>query len=145
MVVQNNKSLLKLELENSILNYEATEDALEFNEIEFEIETPVDITDPRQVKIYQEMSDIEKRLATIEERVDELNVDIDRLTNHADGLDYTIAVASGIMTGLIDSFFVGEFDFKSAKAKSNKAINDFIMKFAKSKGYSGDRLNGAIC
>ena len=144
MAVQNNKSLLKLEMDNSVLNYEATEDALEFNEIEFEIETPVDITDPRQVKIYQELSDIEKRLEIIGARVDELNVDIDRLTNHADGLDYTIAVASGIMTGLIDSFFVGEFDFKSAKDKSNKAINDFIMKFAKSKGYSGDRLNGAI-
>lgn len=138
MAVQNNKSLLKLELENSILNYEATEDALEFNEIEFEIETPVDITDPRQVKIYQELSDIEKRLEIIGARVDELNVDIGRLTNHADGLDYTIAVASGVLCGLIDSFFVGEFSIERGREWGSDKIDSFVKKVAESQGYTGD-------
>ena len=55
-----------------------------------------------------------------------------------------IAVGAGVLCGLIDSFFVGEFDFKRGKAKSNEQVNKFIMKFAKLNGYNGERLNGAI-
>ncbi len=138
MAVQNNKSLLKMEIDNSILDYETTEDSLEFSEIEFEIETPVDITDPRQVKIYQEIADIDQRLEAIEARVGELNADIDKLTNHADGLDYTIAVASGILCGLIDSFFVGEFNLERGREWGSDKIDSFVKKVAENQGYTGD-------
>jgi hypothetical protein len=57
--------------------------------------------------------------------------EIERLTNQADGLDYALAVTSGLITGTIDILFVGEWDFKKAKAISNKEINDKIMEFAK--------------
>jgi hypothetical protein len=55
-----------------------------------------------------------------------------------------VAVGSGILAGLVDSFWVGAFDFKRGKAWSNKKANDFVMKVAKSKGYEGERLDGAI-
>lgn len=58
-------------------------------------------------------------------------VDIERLTNEADGYDYAIAVSSGIIAGFIDSFFIGEWDFKNAKKQSNIAINNKILDFAK--------------
>ncbi len=97
-----------------------------------------------QVKISNSIKSIEAQQELIDSRIEELNQEIDRLTNHADGADYMIAVGAGVLSALIDSFFVGEFDFTKAKAESNRQVNDFIMKFAKLKGYKEDRLSGAI-
>lgn len=77
-------------------------------------------------------------------RIDELDQDIDRLTSHADQTDNLVAVASGLLAGLVDVFWVGEFNFQRGKAWSNRTVNDFVMKTAKSQGYEGDRLDGAI-
>ncbi len=41
--------------------------------------------------------------------------EIERLTNHADGYDYAIAVSCGIVAGIIDSVFIGKWDFYKAK------------------------------
>lgn len=92
------------------------------------------------------LNDIEERIAENQGIIDQLNFEIDKLTNHADGLDYTIAVASGILTGLIDSFFVGEFNFSELKADANKHVNKFIESYAKLRGYEdkGAGLKGAI-
>ena len=46
--------------------------------------------------------------------LDEAYGDIERLINQADGYDYALSVSSGIIAGFIDSFFVGEWDFKNA-------------------------------
>lgn len=62
--------------------------------------------------------------------LDDVYADIERLTNQADGCDYAIAISSGIIAGLIDSFFVGEWDFKNAKKHSNIEINNKILDFA---------------
>lgn len=103
-----------------------------------------DAINERKKYINDEIEKIDVQIDKIQEEIDELNKEIDRLTNHADGFDYMIAVASGILTGVIDSFFVGEFNFDKAKAKSNQQVNNAIMKYAKLKGYKGERLNGAI-
>ena len=57
--------------------------------------------------------------------------DIERLTCQADGYDYALAISSGIIAGLIDSFFVGEWDFKNAKKQANIEVNNKIISFAK--------------
>lgn len=100
--------------------------------------------DPRITNIAQKIAEIDAQSADLNSRIDSLNTEIERLTNHADNFDYAIAVGAGVLCGLIDSFFVGEFDFKRGKAKSNKQVNQFINKFAKLNGYDGDRLDGAI-
>lgn len=104
--------------------------------IEYEVLPPV----PSNAAV----AEINTRIADIDSEVAKLNTEIDRLTNHADGLDYTIAVASGIFCGMIDSFFVGEFNFSNAKEWSNKTIDDFVVKTAKNKGYNGNNIEGAI-
>ena len=63
--------------------------------------------------------------------LDDAYSDIERLTNQADGYDYALAISGGIVAGLIDSFFVGEWNFKNAKKKSNIEINNKILDFAK--------------
>lgn len=91
------------------------------------------------------ISEIDERLAKNQAVLDELNSNIDRLTNHADGFDYAIAACSGVLCGFIDSFFVGEFNFEDLKADSNKHVNKFVEKYAKLSGWDGNgRLKGAI-
>ncbi len=117
-------------------------------EVEFEVFPPVDIKnglDEKQKMILENVQNLDEQILVNQKRIDELNADIEKLTCNADALDYMVAVASGILTGLIDSFFVGKFDFESAKGKSNEQVNKFIESYAKMKGYNGSGgLEGAI-
>ena len=74
-----------------------------------------------------ELNDIESRLLERQALIDELNTDIERLTNHADGIDNMIAVASGLLTGMIDAIFIGEFNFNELKADSNKHCHYLVL------------------
>lgn len=100
--------------------------------------------DVRKKEVADAIAALDEKSVELNDKISKLNVDIDKLTNHADGLDYAVAVTSGLITGIIDIVFVGEWDFKSAKAKSNKEINEKVMEFAKKHGYEGDRLEGAV-
>lgn len=100
----------------------------------------------KQKAMIQEcLMDIDSRILNAQNIIDEYNKDIDKLTNHVDGLDNLIAVSSGVLCGLIDSFFVGEFNFTELKANAYKHVNKFIEAYAKKNGYNGERrLKGAI-
>lgn len=87
---------------------------------------------------------IYKTIEEIQDRIDELNSDIDKLTNHADGIDYMVAVASGVICGLIDVLFVSDLSFEKANEWGNEKVNDFVMKIAKKQGYEGDDLSKAV-
>lgn len=116
-------------------------------EVEFEILPAVGetlSTDTKKQEIINGRRTVMAQASANQQTLDALNKEIDRLTNNADRIDYMVAVASGILAGLIDSFWVGKFDFKSGKAWSNKQVNGFVMKVAKSQGYNGERLDGAI-
>lgn len=85
-------------------------------QVEYEVLLPYDteaVSDERRKIILSEMRSIDDQLAACQKRVDKLNSGVDALTNQADSLDYTIAAASGILTGLIDAFFVGKLDLKA--------------------------------
>lgn len=82
---------------------------------------------PEENTGYQLSAEEEKFLAEL----DDVYADIERFTNQADGYDYALAVSSGIITGLIDVFGVGEWNFKTAKENANKEINNKIVDFAK--------------
>ena len=83
-----------------------------------------------ELEILNPMSAIDARLDEIDEKIADLDIRIDKLTNHADKLDYSIAIASGLLTGIIDVLFVGKWDFASAKAWSNKEVHERIINFA---------------
>jgi len=76
---------------------------------------------------------------------DEIDKKLQRYINTADKADYAIAVASGVICGIFDSLFVGEFlPTSQSIGLSHKQINEFIQKTAEKSGYTGKRLNGAI-
>ena len=135
MELTKDQKLLKLELDEKSITYidedlseNLTDDS---SVIEYEILSPVVKTDERKQLINQGVSEIDAQLSLINNKVDELNSQIDSLTNHADGLDYAAAVISGIIAGIIDSVFVGEWNFEEAKAKANKTVNNQVIAFVK--------------
>lgn len=116
-------------------------------EVEYEIISNVEpntFSSP-QSDINKFLTDLDDRLAKNQAVLDDLNSNIDRLTNHADGFDYAISACSGVLCGFIDSFFVGEFNFDELKADSNKHVNKFVEKYAKLSGWDGNgRLKSAV-
>lgn len=57
-------------------------------------------------------------------------------------MDYMVAVSSGILVGIFDPFWVGEFSFESAKELSYKKVDDFVLNVAKKQGFNPNNYNG---
>lgn len=100
--------------------------------------------DPVSEQIRIGLDRVECKSQHAREHVDALDQGIDRHTNHTDRTDNLLAVGCGLLAGLVDVFWVGEWDFATGKAWSNRTVNDVVMRVAKAKGYEGDRLDGAI-
>ena len=118
--MENEKSL-------SVLKAVIDEQEDDAQEIEFEICIP-ETEDERLALLKEGIFEIDTLLAENGEKIDKLNTEIDRLTNKADAIDYAIAVTSGVLTGLIDAFFVGEFSFEKANSWGNDKIEKFVKK-----------------
>ena len=80
------------------------------------------------------------------EEIAKLDAKVEQFTNNADKLDYSIAVASGIIAGLIDSFFVGELSFELAQDSKwgDEKVSDFVKKVAEKKGWDPKKSNGSL-
>ncbi len=87
---------------------------------------------------------VDREIWAAQAKIDALNQKIEHYTVAADFYDNAVAVGSGLLAGMVDVFWVGEFDFSRGKAWSNHTVNDFVMRVAKANGYDGDRLDGAI-
>ena len=77
---------------------------------------------------------IEQQENFVEQKICELERDADRLTSHADVVDYSLAAACGVLCGIIDSFFVGAFDYEAALEKAKKSgIDERVNNYVKDK------------
>lgn len=102
-------------------------------QVEFELVSPISVSkncDERQLEILEKLDSLEKLMEENQRLIDEYDAEINRLTNQADGLDYTVAVACGVLTGAMDAFFVGEFDFEDSWDKVNNKFQDIVSKKA---------------
>lgn len=64
--------------------------------------------------------------------------------DQADKTDYLVAASCGLLTGLLDSFWVGEFSLVQAQKWGREKANGFVVKVAQLRGYSKNELEGAI-
>lgn len=64
--------------------------------------------------------------------------------DEADKLDYIVAVSSGVLAGLIDVFYVGDFSLDRASEWGKEQIERVVKKVARIEGYQGDDLSDAI-
>lgn len=116
-------------------------------EVEFEVAPIISFKRPldkRQQKIADGITSLDEMMVENQKIIDELNSQIDNLKNHADGVDYIVAVCSGVVAGAIDVLFVEDFSLQNANAIGNEKINGKIIKAAKKHGYKGDDLQGAV-
>jgi len=103
-------------------------------DVEFEIMPLFDldsVEDVRQRHIIEGTASVDELLSEAQVKIAKLNSNIDKLTNHADGIDYAIAVTSGIITGIIDATIVGEWNFAEAKKDTYKKVDSKVIDFAK--------------
>lgn len=115
--------------------------------VEFEVLAPEPLWNcARTSEISKGLEEADRHIADIQDMLSSLNSEIDRLTNHCDALDYMTAAFCGVIAGVIDSIYVGAWDFRAAKAKANADINKAIEEFAAKCGYEdkGDGLKGAV-
>ena len=61
-----------------------------------------------------------------------------------DKTDYLVAFSCGLITGLLDIFWVGSFSLDQAQTWGREKINGFIVKVAQLQDYKKDDLEGAI-
>lgn len=61
-----------------------------------------------------------------------------------DKTDYIVAASCGVLTGLLDIFWVGEFSLSSAQEWGRNNANRFVIKVAQLQGYKKSELEGAI-
>lgn len=125
---------------NKILKLE-----IDGQEIEYELCMPKS-EDERLALMEDGIAETDELLAENDERLGELNAEIDRLTNKADAVDYALAVASGVICGVVDSLWVGEFsfeDFGDDKLWADDKVNSFVMNMAKKSGYDETAYKGA--
>lgn len=80
----------------------------------------------------------------IERTLFELDKQIDMLSSHADQMDYFIAAASGVICGMMDILWVGEFDLGRGRGYAQEEVEGFVKKTAKLLGCKDDDIKGAV-
>ena len=99
--------------------------------------------------------DLEVSLVPYEQLVSETDFDLDRiiydldnqielLSSQADNLDYLVSVASGILCGMLDVLWVGEFNLEHGREIASDKIEDFVKKAAKLTGCESDDLGSSV-
>lgn len=115
-------------------------DRIEADDIAVEYE----ILLPETTRYQAEIDTLDAEINGLQDQLNQLNIELDRLMDSTDGLDHAVAFCSGMLAGIIDIVWVGNFDFQRGKAWSNQTVNEFVTKMAKKQGYTGNRLDGAI-
>lgn len=86
--------------------------------------------------------DLEVSLVPYEQLVSGTDFDLDRiiydldnqielLSSQADNLDYLVSVASGILCGMLDVLWVGEFSLDRGREIASDKVEAFVKKAAK--------------
>ena len=66
------------------------------------------------------------------------------ICKNIDKYDVALAVSSGTLTAALDIIWVNDISFVDAHTWGNGQVDNFVMKAAKSKGYNGNDIAGAI-
>lgn len=74
----------------------------------------------------------------------DLDKQIELLSSQADKWDYLVAVASGILCGMLDILWVGDFSLENGRAFASDKVDGFVEKTAKILGFKGDDLKKAV-
>ena len=82
--------------------------------------------------------------AQIDAALAQVNKQLERYTFNGDKTDYAMAIASGILAGIVDSVFVGELSPEVANQWGNEQVEKIVLNVARYQGYDGDNLSRAV-
>lgn len=100
------------------------------------------MSDKLEVKV---ISDVEIVAGTdFEKVIHDLDTEIDLLSSHADKLDCLVAAASGLLCGMLDILWVGDFSLERGRDIAEDKVNDFVEKTAKLLGCKEDGVKSAV-
>ncbi len=74
----------------------------------------------------------------------DLDKQIDMLSSKADSLDYLVSIASGVLCGILDIVWVGEFSLDRGRAFASEEIDKLVLKSAKLLGFEGEDMSAAV-
>lgn len=94
-----------------------------------------------EIKIYENQ---ELASTDLEGSIYELNKQIEMLSPQADNLDYFIAVASGIVCGMMDVLWGGDFDLARGREFSSEEVEELVKKTSHIFGCKEDDIKGCV-
>lgn len=74
----------------------------------------------------------------------DLESDINLLSSQADTYDYLVSLGSGILSGLLDTLWVGEFSLERGRTIASDEVDNFVIKTAKMLGCKTDGLESSV-
>lgn len=89
-------------------------------------------------------SEEKAKVFDFDQAIFDLNSQIDLLTGNADALDYMVAAASGLICGIMDALWVGEFDLSKGRKTASEKTDAFVKKMAHLLGCKDDDVNGCV-
>lgn len=111
---------------------------------DFEVQYEILPANDETAMFEADIATLDEYFLICQKKADKYNSEIERLTNDADWINYTIAVSSGVFTGLLDIFVVGELDLKACNEWGSEKVNKFVKKVAGETGEDPDSLKRAI-
>ena len=74
----------------------------------------------------------------------DLDGQLELLSSQADNLDYLVAVASGVLCGMLDVLWVGDFSLERGRELASEKVDAFVKKSAKILGCEKDDVGSAV-
>lgn len=87
-------------------------------------------------KLDEREKELDKKLLQIEEDI--------KINSECDKWDYIFAVSSGVLAGLVDSFFVGSPKDSKWLSSADKVMDNLVQKFAKLNGWKAESSNDPL-
>jgi len=80
----------------------------------------------------------------IEQQIYDLDTQIEMLSSHADKLDYLVAIASGLLCGMMDILLVGEFDLARGRSIADEKVKELVQKTAEKLGCKSGDIKSSV-
>lgn len=80
----------------------------------------------------------------IEQTIYDLDNQIQMISSQADKLDYLVSVSSGILCGMIDMLWVGDFNLEASRSIADEKVDSFVKKTANLLGCEDSDIKSSV-
>lgn len=97
-----------------------------------------------KVELISEPTELDTSVNDFESIIFDLNSQIEMLSSKADKWDCLVALGSGIICGMMDILWTGEFSLSEGRNVSSQQVDNFVKKTAKMLGCESDDLKKCV-